>query len=190
MAWAGTGGSGPGFLIFARAFCRLEVREPGTHTVRRAGISYGGAFKEMKIKGRGFTLIELLVVVLIIGILASVSIPQYFKLIERSRVAEAKSIFGAVKSAQTRVMAKNGSFTDSWDTLDVTFSDSSGVPCAGPAACVQRMYTYMLDTNGNIYAVRNAEPKPPSLYGNYTLIHEIESGNTTCTQANCIMDLL
>lgn len=144
----------------------------------------------MRTGKRGFTLIELLVVVLIIGILASISIPQYFKLVERARVAEAKSIFGSIRSAQTRVMAKNGGFTDSWDALDLAFTDASGAPCVGNGGCTQRIFTYMLDASGTIYAVRNPKPAPPGAYANYTIIHDLNTGDTTCTQVNCIIDLL
>ena len=40
----------------------------------------------------GFTLIELIVVIIIIGILASISVPQYHKMVEKSRQAEAIEI--------------------------------------------------------------------------------------------------
>ena len=60
---------------------------------------------------RGFTLIELLVVVLIIGILASVAMPQYFKSVEKSRSAEAIEIANAIANAQEREYMKSGSYT-------------------------------------------------------------------------------
>ena len=76
----------------------------------------------------GFTLIELLVVVLIIGILASIAIPQYFKVVERARIAEAEAFISQVKQAQERYLARQGQYiTSNTDLtkLDITFSGSS-----------------------------------------------------------------
>jgi prepilin-type N-terminal cleavage/methylation domain-containing protein len=143
----------------------------------------------MKIRG-GFTLIELLVVVLIIGILSSVAIPQYFKVVEKARMAEAQSTFSTVKSAQSRVQAKNGRYTNNWGDLDLAFTDRNGVACAGTGGCAQKIYTYLLDADGTVYATRNPIPTPATAYGIYTIIYDINSGSTTCTQANCIIDLL
>ncbi len=56
----------------------------------------------------GFTLIELLVVVLIIGILASIAVPQYFRVVEKGRFAEASSCIGGLKTAAENFSLKFG----------------------------------------------------------------------------------
>ncbi len=67
----------------------------------------------------GFTLIELLVVVLIIGILAAMALPQYFKAVERSRMAEAITLMDSVVKAQRRKFMQTNRYVLNFEGLDV-----------------------------------------------------------------------
>ena len=61
-----------------------------------------------RVVSSGFTLIELLVVVLIIGILASVAVPQYTKAVWKARFSEALVTVNAMEKALQLYVLQNG----------------------------------------------------------------------------------
>jgi len=87
----------------------------------------------------GFTLIEVMVVVAIIGILASVAVPQYQGYIARSRVVEGINLASSARLAVAEVFANLGpvnmhentleifSFKPTKSVLDITIAESGVV---------------------------------------------------------------
>ena len=70
-------------------------------------------------KNKGFTLLELLVVVLIIGILAAIALPQYRKVVLRSKFAKVKSNVQALASAIERYYLTNNAYPVALIALDI-----------------------------------------------------------------------
>ena len=72
-------------------------------------------------QARGFALLELMMVVIIIAILASMALPQYFRVTERARGSEVLSMLGAIRAAQMRYRAQNlgGQYTGALGDIDI-----------------------------------------------------------------------
>ena len=75
-----------------------------------------------KLAKTGFTLIELLVVVLIIGILASVALPQYQFAVDKSRIIPYLDLAQKLVNVEQIYQLDNGEFTADLSALDIDYS--------------------------------------------------------------------
>ena len=125
----------------------------------------------MKRIRKGFTLIEMMVVVLIMGILASMSMPYYYKTIESSKATDALAIGQLLGSAYRMFKIDNPNlnlsgtisvscnsggcnagdgnacnlvrcnYVAAQDWTNASYTFSVGASCGGNAACVDRVDT-------------------------------------------------
>ncbi len=70
---------------------------------------------------RGFTLLEIIIVIIIIGVLASLALPRFFKTVEFSRASEALSNLSSIRGAMQRCYVIDNAYTacNVWTALDI-----------------------------------------------------------------------
>ena len=133
---------------------------------------------------KGFTLIELLVVVLIIGILAAVALPQYFKAVEKSRATEALSVLGTIAAAQERyrLASSDNSYATTFNVFDVSFTDeSTGQDASGTSYQTKNFSIALGDTA--VTATRGGGTADAGESGEYTITRKYRDGKVTCREA-------
>lgn len=98
----------------------------------------------------GFTLLEILVVIIIVGVLASVAMPQLFRNVERSRATEALSSLGATKmSIEACAMQFNNVFTTCNTYAAIGMQD----PGYNAVSNASAHFTYLIGVAANSFSV-------------------------------------
>lgn len=144
---------------------------------------------------KGFTLIELLVVVLIIGILAAMAMPQYFKAVERSRMTEADTLLGSIAQAQRRKFLQINKFVTNYKALDVSPKDSNGStyftkgnPTTGNSGngfqVVLSGDTFQAGKATATRVAKDATGTAGALQYQYNLVRYYQGDNVTCNGTN------
>ncbi len=138
----------------------------------------------MKNNTKGFTLIELLVVVLIIGILAAIALPQYFKAVEKARGSEALSLFGAIAGAQQRYYLTRNNYAAKFNLLDLDFTNESGGTVGDESSFNTKNFTISLvgtGDDGNDYYVKGLRRNGRYIYElrKYYNSGEVQCGGTS-----------
>ncbi|MFA5388246.1 MAG: prepilin-type N-terminal cleavage/methylation domain-containing protein [Candidatus Omnitrophota bacterium] len=95
---------------------------------------------------KGFTLLELLIVVIILGVLASIALPQYTATIEKARSGEAVINIGAIRVALDRYWYQNGALPadNNFSALDID----------NPNIITNKLYIYTFTDDGSTSLVR------------------------------------
>ena len=137
----------------------------------------------------GFTLIELLVVVLIIGILAAMAMPQYFKAVERSRMTEAITIMDSIEKAQRRKFLQTNRYAEDFRGLDVSPKGATGDsyftkgdPQTGAGG--NGFEINLTDSFVAAYRMVDGSMSSSSLQYQYLLYRYYQSDNVSCTGLN------
>ena len=126
----------------------------------------------------GFTLIELLVVVLIIGILSAIALPQYTKIVEKSRAAEAVTLVRSIAEAEQRYYLANGEYAGDISLLDISFPGESVSYPSNNIPGFQTKNFICRPTGGawtDALAVCNRRP-----YGTFFAIAKLKDGKMVC----------
>jgi type IV pilus assembly protein PilE len=124
---------------------------------------------------KGFTLVELAVVIVIIGVLAAFAVPKFRSSVERSKCGEAYNYCSALRSAQERYHALNGTYADAAANLDMTLPNTKYFTASA------------ISGNESTWSIIVNRLGAASGYGNYCLNYD-ENGKTSTSNIPVAVD--
>ncbi len=129
-------------------------------------------FRKVANRRKGFSLVELSVVVIIIGVLAAFGVPRMLQAVERSKASEAFGYLAAVRGAQERFQAREGTYTITIADLDIDQDAPKyfevGTMALGDTASLEDSWTLTLTRKAG-----------SSGYGAYTVVFTQDGFDTT-----------
>lgn len=131
---------------------------------------------------KGFSLMEMLTVVIIVGILSSVAIPQYRKIMEKGRFTKAQAMAKSLYDSCERLVAEFG--VESWVDLPATRKQMDDLDVVGQgilpigfsfteSAVVGKGFAYSISGNCGVNIKKTA--------GNYRAEFNYTGTEFTCT---------
>ncbi len=101
-------------------------------------------------KESGFTLLEIIIVIIIVGVLASLALPKFFKTVEYSRATEALASLNAVRQSMERCYLQRASYATCNAFANLDMED----PANSPNNHFTYSFTSVAATTFSIRAVR------------------------------------
>lgn len=122
---------------------------------------------------KAFSLTELVVIIFVLGLLASLAMPNFKKQVERGRAREAFRILGEIRIAQEIWKKEHGSYSNNLSELGFDYLPQGGGNCN-----INYYFRYGFDGNGNPYAQRcGGGGKEPQDQSEYIVTFDLATGS-------------
>jgi prepilin-type N-terminal cleavage/methylation domain-containing protein len=128
--------------------------------------------RKLMASNKGFSLIELLIAVVIVGVLSTVGVPQYRKMVFKSKKSEAQIILGTIFTAESAFFNEYGAYGNNLRKMGASIDGSQwyvgGFNNAASATCTSFLTAGITPTTALVATVPSfyaADPLPGGLIG-------------------------